>query len=418
VPTPTEALAAAEDCGDPAAVLTAVHAGVDTLDCLSPPAERRALADRALEVAPSAGQPLARLWALLWRLDAAYQAGEPEAIAEEIARIEALVAGVPLPLARWHLLRVRASRAVLLGNLDDARALNDAAEQVDLDDPSSKGMSSAFRGCMATLTGDPAQLGEDWWASLAGAPDIPILDASRAVALLLMGRVHEAEVLHRKTMALAPTLPRDGRWSGTLEALVESTEVLADVEAARVLYDLVLPAGQWSGGPAAGNLWPGGSGWRRVGRMAVMTGRRDEAVGAFERALDVETRLGARPFATRSRLGLAEVVAAEDITRARDLATQAAAEARALGLPGPLARAERLLGRLGTTRSSALTAREREVAEMVAQSLSNREIAGRLVLSERTVETHVRSILAKLGLTRRTEVVRWALESPERMTPG
>lgn len=408
-----EARTAAEESGDPAAVLTAVHAGVDTLDCLGPPEERRALADRALDVAPAAGQPLARLWALLWRLDAAHQAGEPEVIASEIARIESFVAGVPLPLARWHLLRVRASRAVLLGDLAEARSWNDAAEEV-LEDPSSKGMSSAFRACMATLTGDPTELGEGWWASLAGAPDIPILDASKASALLHLGRVPEAELLYRKVLPLAPDLPRDGRWTGTLEALVHVAEVLGDADGAQVLHDLLLPAARWSGGPAAGNLWPGGSGWRRVARLAAVAGRRDDAVSAFEKALVVEVRLGARPFATHTRLGLAELLCVEDSTRARELATQAATEARVLRLPGPLTKAEQLLARLGSPRTTALTPREREVAELVAQSLSNREIAARLVLSERTVETHVRSILAKLGLTRRTEVVRWVLETPTR----
>jgi hypothetical protein len=138
----------------------------------------------------------------------------PDSISEEITRIEALVAGLPLPLAQWHLLRVRASRAVLLGDLDEARSLNVAAEQVDLQDPSSKGMSSAFRACMANLTGDPAELGDDWWARLADAPDIPIIDACRAGAHLHQGRVQDAQLLHRKVMPLVPTLPRDGRWSG------------------------------------------------------------------------------------------------------------------------------------------------------------------------------------------------------------
>ncbi|WP_228709486.1 response regulator transcription factor [Amycolatopsis keratiniphila] len=45
---------------------------------------------------------------------------------------------------------------------------------------------------------------------------------------------------------------------------------------------------------------------------------------------------------------------------------------------------------------------------LLADALSNRRIAEKPVLSERTVESHVRSILAKLGLANRTEVVAWA----------
>jgi DNA-binding CsgD family transcriptional regulator len=56
-----------------------------------------------------------------------------------------------------------------------------------------------------------------------------------------------------------------------------------------------------------------------------------------------------------------------------------------------------------------LTRREREVASLVAQGLSNRDIAEKLVLSERTVEKHVSNILSKLHFTSRTQVAAWAV---------
>lgn len=58
----------------------------------------------------------------------------------------------------------------------------------------------------------------------------------------------------------------------------------------------------------------------------------------------------------------------------------------------------------GVPATDVLTPREREVATLVAQGLSNREVAERLVISKRTADTHVERILTKLAIDSRTEI--------------
>jgi DNA-binding NarL/FixJ family response regulator len=72
-----------------------------------------------------------------------------------------------------------------------------------------------------------------------------------------------------------------------------------------------------------------------------------------------------------------------------------------------LARAFRTPGGGGV---DALTAREREVLVLVAAGLSNRELAHRLSISERTARTHVSSILDKLGFRSRTQAALYAIQ--------
>ncbi|MDT7797602.1 response regulator transcription factor [Amycolatopsis sp., V23-08] len=60
-----------------------------------------------------------------------------------------------------------------------------------------------------------------------------------------------------------------------------------------------------------------------------------------------------------------------------------------------------------TDELAALTERERDVLELIGQGLSNREIAERLFLAEKTVKNYVTSVLAKLGMQRRTQAAAW-----------
>jgi DNA-binding CsgD family transcriptional regulator len=65
-----------------------------------------------------------------------------------------------------------------------------------------------------------------------------------------------------------------------------------------------------------------------------------------------------------------------------------------------------------------LARREAEVARLVADGLSNKEIGARLFISEHTVDSHVRSILNKLGCNSRAQIAAWMASPTEQRTPN
>lgn len=63
-----------------------------------------------------------------------------------------------------------------------------------------------------------------------------------------------------------------------------------------------------------------------------------------------------------------------------------------------------------------LTPTELKVVQLVAQGLVNREIATKLNVSQRTIESHVSNMLHKTGLHNRTELTQWAIKSNKLLT--
>jgi DNA-binding CsgD family transcriptional regulator len=98
----------------------------------------------------------------------------------------------------------------------------------------------------------------------------------------------------------------------------------------------------------------------------------------------------------QARRGLGDVDGA-----AADRATALAAYRRLGARPD----AERLAG---TSRPGGLTAREEEVLAWIATGTSNREVAQRLVISEKTVSRHLANIFTKIGVGSRTAAAAWA----------
>ncbi|OLC11797.1 MAG: hypothetical protein AUH44_01430 [Chloroflexi bacterium 13_1_40CM_68_15] len=64
----------------------------------------------------------------------------------------------------------------------------------------------------------------------------------------------------------------------------------------------------------------------------------------------------------------------------------------------------------GASAAGRLTARETEIAALVGEGMTNREIAARLVISERTVDNHVHNILDALDMRHRSQIAAWCAE--------
>jgi DNA-binding CsgD family transcriptional regulator len=152
-----------------------------------------------------------------------------------------------------------------------------------------------------------------------------------------------------------------------------------------------------------------------AGRVEACSGAAERARPHLERALDAFRELGMPLEEGRTRLELARSESRElallhgraalalfQRLEARRDADAAAALLRGLGVSGR--GAPRIDGEL--------TAREREVLDLLAEGLSNQQIADRLVISPKTAEHHVGRILGKLGLRSRAEAASYVLRAP------
>lgn len=117
-------------------------------------------------------------------------------------------------------------------------------------------------------------------------------------------------------------------------------------------------------------------------------------------------------FTAESNYHLAEALLNRDSPGDRDSGQLAAIDANrlagALGMTAYVERTRMLVAQLGGPRPHPkLSTREAEVATLVAEGLTNRQIAQRLIISERTAENHVQHILTKLGFATRSQIATW-----------
>ncbi|MCC6618531.1 MAG: AAA family ATPase [Chloroflexi bacterium] len=150
------------------------------------------------------------------------------------------------------------------------------------------------------------------------------------------------------------------------------------------------------------------------GLVGLIGGSLAAAREAYERAVRGWEERGRAWEAMNARIDLARcLIRMNRHVDAAEVLEQANARAFEMGSPPLVARVEEVAkGSRGRSRDQEpwrpLTVREFEVARLVANGLTNGEIAAQLTLSPKTVSAHVEHILAKLGVARRTEIATWA----------
>ncbi len=164
---------------------------------------------------------------------------------------------------------------------------------------------------------------------------------------------------------------------------------------------------------------------RALGRAHAARGDTDRARERLEWALTIFGRIGMPLELARTRLLLSAALAASELEVAVSEAGAARASLEQLGASRDADAAAALLRSLGASSARTgprghghLTRREREVLDLLAEGLSNRELAERLFLTRKTVEHHVHSVLVKLELRSRAEAAAYAVRHMQDRTPG
>jgi DNA-binding CsgD family transcriptional regulator len=145
------------------------------------------------------------------------------------------------------------------------------------------------------------------------------------------------------------------------------------------------------------------------GLLAATRGAIDVALDAFAGALAAHERVSMPFDRARTLLALGSVQRrARKRSAARETLASALASFEDLGAELWADRARAELARIGGRAPAGwdLTETERQVADLVAAGLTNREVAARLYLTQKTVEFHLRNIFRKLGVRSRTELAR------------
>jgi DNA-binding CsgD family transcriptional regulator/tetratricopeptide (TPR) repeat protein len=426
-----EAVAMARRIGDPETLIYALlgqlastFLGPDSLE------EQFAFAEELDRLTEQVSDRERRMDALFFRFLAFMASGQVWEARNQAELHSRLAGELRQPSHQWYAGMVVTILALQDGRFEEAEQLIaktlEAGRQAQAWDAEASHLFALFG--LRREQGRLAELEDDLRRAPLDYPGYRSLRCMLLATLCDLGRLDEASALFEQlATGEFAAFPRDSEWLFALTLLAEAAEVLGDRDRALVLYRQLAPyaelvalaASEVSVGPVS----------RPLGILAALLGRHDDAAAHFEDAIVRTQCMRARPWLAHTQHAYARLLAEQgrpgDRERAVELLTSALEACEQLGMAVLAGRVTALLAELGVRprrrpgaataaplgapKGTVLTPREREVAGLVADGLSNRQIAERLYLSERTAETHVQNILTKLGFTSRTRVAGWAV---------
>ena len=396
-----EALEIARRLGRPDELAIAVSAYLWSEEVTGNWPQIRAVLDEMLRVRRPDLPPRGQAILVCYQLEDRIRMGELGRFDAEFAQAWHLVTDVlHSPAAQAQLGCTRACRYLVCGDLERA------ADLVDLGYQSLQDMSAAWRdpvgfvmdSCRMLVTGTLADHAEQLVARLGrpGHPSIPHVAApAAALGFAQCGDLERARQIASRWFAPPP---RSWIWMQPI-AFWAQVAIAIGVPDPAWLYDRLAPhAGELAIAGGAGDC--GGAVDSLLAGLALRLGRLAEAAEHAQAGLAMETRVGSQIWINRSKDLINRIETARGHAFIRD---QIAAAAHA----GTVPPARPTRAGTATQDPFELSARELEVARLVAEGLSNPAIASALFISVPTVKTHVSHILAKLGLESRVQLASW-----------
>ena len=401
-------LRAAEVSGDVNAVVEALHAlhmvSAGPLNA----ARRLEIADRVERLSRDADLEDEIAWPLCWRVDFFFQVGQRPALDNAIARLEEYADRRNDALATWRGKMARAALAQHEGRFDEA--VRFATEALELAARGGHRFADfAYRilmtECRLKTSGRPVEAG---FAFIQNGPDV--FHVFPAMLAADSGDLETAAALFGLALPVMNEIDGSDLQVQTHMAFAIVAWLLDRADSAPAIYSALEPFAEELTVSSSGQAVSGGSVSRYLGQMAALMGDWHRVESDFARAMRRNLETGARGEVAETRFDWARALLRRGLARDRERASAmleaAVRGATELGME-PLRR--RAVDALAALKGGPgpLTDRELEVTALVAEGLTNKEVAARLQLSVRTAENHVLNVMNKLGLDNRAQLAAW-----------